>query len=110
MTKTKRRFALVAILAASTLGLSASPAFAWHTQNPNVVDGGKWLYGAVTVCVKSSQWVQNQWRLDGDYGQIRHRTFDDYVGRGCTRLGWRSRDDLPNGWYSTRIRTDVQKD
>src|SRR4051794_1496293 len=109
MTKTKRRTALVAILAASTLGISASPAFAWDARNLNVVDGGEWLYGAVTFCVKSSQRVAVQWRLDDDYGPVRRRSYYAYVDSGCTRVRWKSHDDFANGWYSTRIRTDVQK-
>jgi hypothetical protein len=110
MPHTKRRSGLVAITAAGTLGLCAAPAFAWHTRDFNVVDGGEWLYGAVTVCVKSPQRVASQWRLDSSYNHpVRRRSYSTHVGSGCTRVRWKSHDDFAAGWYRTRVRVDVQK-
>src|SRR4051794_15306303 len=110
MSKTKRRSGLVAVLAARTLGLCATPAFAWHTRNFNVVDAGEWLHGAVTVCVKSPQRVSAKWRLDSGYNQpIRRRGYEAHVHSGCTRVRWKSHDDFAAGWYRTRVRVDVQK-
>jgi hypothetical protein len=100
---------LVAVLAAGTLGL-ATPAFAWHTERFNVVDKGEWLYGAVTVCVKAPQRVSAQWRLDSRHDHpVRRRRYEAHVDSGCHRVRWKSHDDFAAGWYSTRVRVDVQK-
>src|SRR3954449_8219427 len=91
MFEIQHRCGLVAVLAAGTLGLCATPAFAWHTRNFNVVDGGEWLYGAVDVCVTSPQRVSAQWRLDSSYNHpVRRRRYSVHVGAGCTRVRWNS--------------------
>jgi hypothetical protein len=108
MSRSSRRVVL-ALLVALSFGLLASPAFAWEARRFNAIDGGEYIYGAVTVCVKSAQKAEVRWRIDDDTRVVRRRAYWAYLDYGCTRLQFKTHDDFSGDLYYTRIRVDVQK-